>query len=451
MWAASLRVPRGVYVTATAAVLVAMLIVKPAQDAVEIVRSGLHVPDVTAVAAYTPARLLAPASAVNPDGTVHLSDSFVRVHGYTVTLAHLQDAQAIARANGLTLATALDRYLWQEQFVAMVNTFEQAYPDDYSGAAIIDEGTAGWVGFKRQIPAGVAELVADLPVRVELVANRGFTQEQLGVAAIEIHRRLSTHPDVVAASTTPRHQMGVVTAHVQLRESLSGQQREEVRAALVTMAATPTTPVEVSVLEGVMGRFESTDLRGGARLDHLTTPGRHCMTAFSIAHLDGRRGVATAGHCAAFSGDAQRDYKFPTIRLNKRAHHFGTWGDIAWYGNHSASPVFFSSGGSTRVVTSVARPVEGQDVCNYGRATGHKCTKVADPSTCQSFPIVGVVCRQVRTVQHVTDDTDSGGPWFSGNTALGIHTGECLSGGGSCFTDAFAYNASPMGTFILKN
>jgi hypothetical protein len=69
-------------------------------------------------------------------------------------------------------------------------------------------------------------------------------------------------------------------------------------------------------------------------------------------------------------------------------------------------------------VTSWANPVEGQSLCKYGKNTHYTCDVTFKDNECRDN-----YC-DMMTMQHrYAASGDSGGPWFAGNTAYGVHSG----------------------------
>lgn len=59
-----------------------------------------------------------------------------------------------------------------------------------------------------------------------------------------------------------------------------------------------------------------------------------------------------------------------------------------------------------------------QRLCKYGRKSGQTCDKVRSLQTCRNS-----YCSLVDMHNRKADGGDSGGPWFLGGTAYGVHSG----------------------------
>jgi hypothetical protein len=142
-----------------------------------------------------------------------------------------------------------------------------------------------------------------------------------------------------------------------------------------------------------------------------------CTTGFTVRNSAGTRGVSTAGHC----GNSQ---SLSGYSLTFRSEAYSGSYDIQW---HNASghtfPNTIKVGSSTRSITgtrSRANQTVGSQVCKQGKTTGYTCGTISTTSYCASG-----ACTWVRVAgngTNLSEGGDSGGPWFSGNTAYGSHT-----------------------------
>jgi hypothetical protein len=142
-----------------------------------------------------------------------------------------------------------------------------------------------------------------------------------------------------------------------------------------------------------------------------------CTTGFTVYNSSGTRGVSTSGHC----GNSQ---SLSGYSLTFRGEAYSGSYDIQW---HNASghtwPNTIKVGSGTRSITgtrSRANQTVGSQVCKQGKTTGYTCGTISTTSYCASG-----ACTWVRVAgngTNLSEGGDSGGPWFSGNTAYGSHT-----------------------------
>lgn len=76
-----------------------------------------------------------------------------------------------------------------------------------------------------------------------------------------------------------------------------------------------------------------------------------------------------------------------------------------------------------RGVDAAVNPVVGQTACHWGRTTGYSCSTIESTNFCVDYANWEVACNWNSTVTQIDQPGDSGGPWFLGTTAIGIHSG----------------------------
>ena len=176
----------------------------------------------------------------------------------------------------------------------------------------------------------------------------------------------------------------------------------------------------------------TTDLYGGLTIRNITgNEVRFCTTGFSVTHSDGREGITTAAHC-------RENQTYNGTALDFVEGRLGGKYDVQW---HEAPG--FTMRGLMKVGQNLSRHVRstrirdlqtvGEYVCKYGHSTQFGCgnieTKTFQPtdqtgcsSGCTFEPTF------IRVHSNSGDDLanggDSGGPWFSGNTAYGVMRSE---------------------------
>ncbi|HEX6912656.1 MAG TPA: S1 family peptidase [Longimicrobium sp.] len=187
---------------------------------------------------------------------------------------------------------------------------------------------------------------------------------------------------------------------------------------------------EVHVLRGRSAQARAvlgeSDAAAVVEVDHLPQeeismygglPISTCTTGFTVRNSAGTRGVSTAGHC----GNSQT---LSGYALTFRGEAYSGSYDIQW---HNASghtyPNTIKVGSGTRSITATRSRTSqtvGSQVCKQGKTTGYTCGTINTISYCASG-----ACTWVRVAGNgvnLSEGGDSGGPWFSGNTAYGSHT-----------------------------
>jgi hypothetical protein len=167
---------------------------------------------------------------------------------------------------------------------------------------------------------------------------------------------------------------------------------------------------DASVVEVAQLPKEEINMYGG-----LNVSG--CTSGFTVRNSAGTRGISTAGHCP----NAQ---SLGGYALTLRGEAYSGSYDIQWHnasGHTYPNTIKVSSG--TRSITgtrSRTSQTVGSQVCKQGMTTGYTCGTISTISYCASG-----ACTWVRVAgngTNLSEGGDSGGPWFSGNTAYGSHT-----------------------------
>lgn len=172
-------------------------------------------------------------------------------------------------------------------------------------------------------------------------------------------------------------------------------------------------------------------------------------TGFSVRRdSDGRTGVTAAGHAPNSGTVATPSGRVATTFEAERAPS-GPY-DIQWHsapGTTFTNAVRDSTDGSTRAITGIrlrTSQAVGSSVCKFGRTTGYTCGTIASTSLCNNGS-----CTYVRVAGgtvNLSEGGDSGGPWFSGNTAYGTH---CVGIGNDAGYMPVDYVAQGLGVSIL--
>ncbi|MGV9374195.1 hypothetical protein ACWDRB_00170 [Nonomuraea sp. NPDC003707] len=340
-------------------------------------------------------------------------------------VSELEDIRQTAAEEGITLEEATALYGWQDDFAAAANQARDSYPDTYAGAVIAEDGRSAWIAFKGEAPAAMADLTRTVPVPVRVIGGRAYSEEELRQTLKTTHYSILDRPDVATSAGEYDIETGVVTIETQPKEPLTDPAaKERFRARLQPVqAANSAVKVEVKVVDQ-LELVPEAYIRGGGYLDD---DDKICTTAFTVKQ-GSVRGVATAAHCAGSSTVQYLNHgtsSFNTITRQRR--HEGGHGDMAWYsrGSYTAARTFYWNHSKTRYVDDTRWSVQGLAVSNFGRSTGYK----GSPKVYRINICVDRLCDMVAMDKHYTKGGDSGGPWFRGNTAYGIHMGWTRIGG----------------------
>jgi streptogrisin C len=177
--------------------------------------------------------------------------------------------------------------------------------------------------------------------------------------------------------------------------------------------------IEVKVSEGKVV-YTADKSRGGLDIEPAG-----CTSGFTVVNNAGVRAMSTAGHCRSIERYFDRDLGTWEFAYGIGTPHEGQWGDLRVYQTYGVkSPSFHAQIDDIRNVEDVrlvSEMNEGDLVCHYGIATRYSCGAVDRVSTtCGDSPN-----RLVRVIGGERARGDSGGPWFNGTRAWGLHAGSC--------------------------
>jgi hypothetical protein len=175
--------------------------------------------------------------------------------------AELEDIAFIAEQDGIPLDEAIARYGWQTCFGEVTNYLSETYPDQYAGAAIVQDGRRAWIAFKAEVPDEVSGLIEAIPVPVDLVGSRGFSEVELNETLQSVYADISTDGEVAASNGSYDIETGVITIHAQPVQTLTEpDQREQLRERLLPeQPANTAITLDVIVVDKLGGASESSD------------------------------------------------------------------------------------------------------------------------------------------------------------------------------------------------
>lgn len=329
--------------------------------------------------------------------------------------------------------------VWWVAFAMAVDKLRAEYPEDFSAWGVNPDQRSGTVWFVGAVPEGVSDRFAGIG-GVTLRGDYGVKEIVYQQFASDLHRELTEHLGSLATFSTyaDDDRRAIV---VEYGRSVAGAPVTKRTASLIEQAtgalALPTgfaveyVPMDVSLIA-------APELLHGARVIADV-----CTGAFPVKRKGGNElGILTAGHCpgtGSYDGTPDAFHSPYPYSISTESGPGG--GDFRW--NHSkyglSGLTFVGHGRPLAVFNSRAGVTSGVHVCGYGKTTDRKCGNVAacDVNTTATVPdngvtyIVGGLCRMQAAM---TAPGDSGGPWFVGSTAVGVHHGRAWPGGPSAFS-----------------
>jgi streptogrisin D len=170
----------------------------------------------------------------------------------------------------------------------------------------------------------------------------------------------------------------------------------------------------------------STTISGG---DAIYSGGGRCSLGFNVRNSAGADYFLTAGHCTR--GTSSWNNGSQTLGSTAGSSFPGNDYGIVRYTNTSISK---TGGVASQDITSSGTPAVGATVYRRGSTTGTRSGRVTALNSTVNYA-QGSVSGLIRTTV-CAQPGDSGGPLYSGSTALGLTSGgsgNCTSGGTTYF------------------
>ncbi|WP_188197201.1 hypothetical protein [Nonomuraea sp. SYSU D8015] len=351
-------------------------------------------------------------------------------------VSELTDMKVAAKGNNITLEEAIETIAWQPRLNEVGAKLKERYPTELSGLAVLEDGRKAQIGFKGEIPADAIELAKTLPVSVELVGNKGFSEEDLEEARDAAYAQVNARRDLVETLTGSYDtDTGVVTITIKPHAMPRGVAAQKAVSAQLQPAQPANKKISVSL------RFTEDDLmvphdkymRGGGVLGGCTT-GFNIINQNYPSDPDQRR-TTTAEHCGRGPANyANHPTQAGFTPLTDYASGSSTYDIAAWTrGDFTVTRTFYYDLNHARYAYYIGTsPARNQNICNFGWATNEaKCANIAQINVDGGAGTKGLIVMD----RNINLKGDSGGPWYKGNTAWGIHTGTI--NGNSAFTPAY--------------
>lgn len=151
-----------------------------------------------------------------------------------------------------------------------------------------------------------------------------------------------------------------------------------------------------------------------------------CTTGYSVQNSSGTKGITTAAHC----GNSQ---SYNGTALTFRAELYTGEYDVQWhtgsgltYRPWAYDGLYDTQTPQFRIITGTrSRTNQALDeyVCKYGKTTGYTCGYIKDKNYRSSSPsnATATYIRVSNPGVNLSEGGDSGGPWYRGSIAYGIH------------------------------
>lgn len=367
-----------------------------------------------------------------------------------LTAEEVEDLTRYAKQVGADPEQEINGARGVEQFASVVETLQNEFPDIFVGEMWDppwSTAARAAVTVNEDPPARFIEELETVGVPIDIVVKRLPTRVERLKATETAHNAVREFLQSDQVFTIADQDTGAITVRATAppddRATLQASAKSHIRQAFNEQQLTRFTVNVELVTDPVV-----VDESGGYRLSG-------CTGGYSVKKVQKKTGaiigwgISTAAHCSGMT------------TYNGRAITAGasnTSADVRWYQYNSGTDtaLFQYQLGMTRNVTTVANPVLNQRICDFGYGTvdyggggnpSGLCAYVAATGSCTA-----TTCSKVVMDSKVTVGGDSGGPWYFGSTAKGIHSGEALVGSGSSahYVSQFAPISSLLGLLDVQ-
>ncbi len=238
---------------------------------------------------------------------------------------------------------------------------------------------------------------------------------------------LAAQADAIAAvervSQVAESSVNVFENHVELYTT----DEQALQEALTGASESLSTHVVLIQVDQLSSLDHGTEIHGGQSM-------RDCTSGFSVVHDDGTRGITTAAHCANINqyvgsvalsrplGEANigpRDVQWHVVKDDEEDE--GDEGDGYTFRN-----LVYDGSHHRYIYSTKSRSQQsiGEYVCKFGMTTHRTCGNIVAKNFLHAAPYnANFWIRVHKEGVDLSQGGDSGGPWFSGNVAYGIHHG----------------------------
>ena len=336
-----------------------------------------------------------------------------------------------------------DEVAWVNDFNIIATQISVAYEGEFAVAEVLPNLQSGWIGFKNAVPDDISDTIRNNP-QIELRENLGYSeidaQETISEIVDVAVENLGETTNVIAGQSGADPLIEVEVGFPDLDKSprrdpsaTDGDAAiEAIQEEVQELADRFNFDLDLKYTEGLTYGEEAHT--AGGKIKNNGSSSVLYSTAFPVKQKNGSGiGVLTAGHCpgsgVTYNTTPNAFYSpVPYSQVTDNIRPVG--GDFRW--NHSKAmfngKTFVGSGRPARTFRTYADASVNSPICNFGHTTGYKCTTVK-----YTNQFIHVYVPEINTTRevgplrgnntHFTQGGDSGGPWFYGTVAYGVHSG----------------------------
>jgi hypothetical protein len=330
-------------------------------------------------------------------GSSQTAGATQRVADSRYSPSEYEDLSTLAAQKGLDLDDVLDRFAGLSTFYDKLDTLTTR--DGIVGAVWSDTGH-GVVYVQDPDAPRVAETLGD---DVEIVRSTAPDES----AQLKLTETIAGAFEEVAGGVEIQYEFRDNSLTI---TSTDSERRQDTYVLALKTAKVESARLGVSLREADTENHAQPAYRGGYVYST-------CTGGF-VVQSGGVYGISTAHHCTSKPSTYDGATTGTTTAYSTR--------DVRWtrITTGTPSPTIRDSATTHRTITSSGNPVVGAASCKYGKTTGYGCDIVESSGYCANYPGWPEFCGLYKTVDDIIEGGDSGGPWFFGNKAHGITSGQ---------------------------
>lgn len=327
----------------------------------------------------------------------------------TPTAAAYEDSAMVeqaARDHGVSTDRAAELIAGQADFSLLLTRLAAEVPQYAGGAIDPTDSRDAWIAFAGRPSGAAIESIQKVGLTIELQYDAPIAEKDLLTQLEETHTWIEGQPGVQGATGAADALTGSLNFTVWASEAGATELKAQNEAR---RTGTSDTAVTLAFTDAPFPVDEATI--GGQYLSN------GCTSAFTVKNGSGLAGVLSAAHCP----NSVSGYTFGS-ELDSGAT------DAQWHKTTGVeNKIRIGPSGTTRTITSSYVPAAGVTLCVNGSASGNKCSTVYSNTACWPLGACGFIAMNGG----VTAGGDSGGPWYTGNYAVGVHKGTAYIGFGN--------------------
>ena len=325
------------------------------------------------------------------------------------------DLKSIAATNGWTLEEAETDYLATETVGRIAGRIAREEPGRYVGSAVgPGPDSVPRLYLKGKASAFAMALVDEAGIPIKIIDEQPYSFDELEVRVLRVQQALLKSDLADASVAVDIAGAGQIPVRIRQAETARSE-------ASISSFIPADLRDDVVITMDTKGSWEPDHAGGGMKTS--TTPAQYfCTSGWSVTG-PGYNGIVQAAHC-----DDAIDLIHNTHSMTLQDEHYGAYGDVEIFSTATTDePYFYASSTEWREVLGM-KPREdltvGENICAYGVGSNSRnCSQLKYVST-----TCGVLSRMVEMEDDIMTGGDSGGPWFKGDRAVGIHHGPCGDG-----------------------